>query len=91
MDRMRKAAAREQGLRMAMESYGSADLPPTTAALLQRATEFENYLYPPAEQPRPHHACSMPECATPSGKTACHTCAEPWPCSTELRKRGGVQ
>jgi hypothetical protein len=36
---------------------------------------------------RPHHACREPECTTPSGKIACHTCGESWPCSIELRKR----
>lgn len=86
---MARADLRERAFRLAMESFGDAIQRAPSSMLLDRATEIERFLTAPFTPERPHHACREPECCTPSGKIACHTCAEAWPCSTELRKRAG--
>jgi hypothetical protein len=84
-----RAAAREHALHLAMESLGMSLDQTSMSVILKRASEIEEYLWPPLAE-RPHHACSQPGCTTPSGKTACHTCGEAWPCSAELRERPGT-
>lgn len=64
---------------MAMESFGEMLGQTRTGDLLSRARAIEAHLWPATELERPHHACR--ECVTPSGKIACHTCGEAWPCS----------
>lgn len=79
---------RESAIQLSISSFRNT---PGTSDIVSRAAWFEHYLHTgrridaPAE--RPHHACREPECATPSGKIACHTCGESWPCSAERRKR----
>lgn len=77
---------RERALRLAVESFGEALHVVKTDTLLKRAAEIEAFLWPAAAASRPHHPCSREECTTPSGKTACHTCGEAWPCTASERK-----
>lgn len=73
------AGRRYQALRLAIESYAGLGVP--TDSVIEVARKFEAYLWPEAPAPRPHHPCARKGCVTPSGKTACHTCGEAWPCS----------